>query len=150
MWLFTHLALLPLTLGAVLRAILGPLPLALIWTIIEIMKIFLFATFGASIFSNIVKFLLIYNQSFINKLDDKLVVCACIFFSLLFSCLGIPMIVKVGRGWDTKEEPFSSREGKPSREPKKLISIESCPPPPKPPYMDFWGGKHFFLYVFFL
>ena len=106
-WLFTHLALLPLTLGALLRAILGPLPLPLIWTIIEMNRLFLFATFGASIFSNVVKFFLIYNQSFINKLDDKLVIWACIFFSLLCSCLGIPVIVEVRRAivFKDKEAP---------------------------------------------
>ena len=103
-----HLCLLPLTLGSVARAIYGPLPLGLCNTIVEINRFFLFATFSAVIFLNGVKFMLIYNQAWLNELEDKSVIRASWLFSLFCSSSCIPTIWKVrfsiNSGWKKQME----------------------------------------------
>ena len=90
-----HLCLLPLTLGSLARATYGPLPLAVYNSIVEISRIFLVGTFGAGIFLNAVKFMLIYNHTWLDKYEDKVVIRACWLFSLFWSCSCIPIIWKV-------------------------------------------------------
>ena len=82
---FGHVSLFPLTLGGVVRALLGPLPELAVTLIVELHRAGGMAMLWAITAGNIVHFLLIYNQSWINKFPDKQIMRGIIFSSLLFA-----------------------------------------------------------------
>ena len=88
--IFGHVFLFPITLGGIVRAMLGPLPEVAVTIIVELHRAGGMAALGAVTAANIVHFLLIYNQSWINKFPDKQILRGIIFSSVICASSPLP------------------------------------------------------------
>ena len=88
--IFGHVFLFPITFGGIVRALFGPLSELSVTLIVELHRAGGMAALEAVTAANIVHFLLIYNQSWINKFPDKQILRGIIFSSVL--CASSPLL----------------------------------------------------------